>query len=326
VSDAAPSSSPSLLLSWLRLFRIPNVFTALADVMMGFALVQRKFEPVPAFVCLLVSSALLYTAGMVLNDVFDVEQDRRERPQRPIPSGRISLATARLVGFGMLILGVIVGAAAGFTAGEQSPLPWRSGAMAVAVAVCVLLYDGVLKRTLVGPVFMGLCRFFNVLLGASVASMDEMHPRLATLHFTNGQLLVAGAIAVYVFGITIFARTEASRSQQAKLTQGMALMGFGIAMLLLVPQYVTPGPFEFGEPWYWSVLLLLLGLSIGRHCVTAIADPHPQRVQMAVKFAILSIITLDAAITLYGGGPYCAVYVFALVVPAMALGRWVYST
>ena len=28
---------------------------------------------------------------MVLNDVFDAEVDARERPERPIPSGRVSL-------------------------------------------------------------------------------------------------------------------------------------------------------------------------------------------------------------------------------------------
>lgn len=319
---------PSLFLAWLRLFRIPNVFTALADVLMGYALVQRSFEPLLPLVCLLLASAFLYTAGMVLNDVFDVEQDTRERPHRPIPSGQISLGLARAVGFGLLVIGVVLGGMAGYLPGSPAALPWRSEVLALAVAASVLLYDAVLKKTFVAPAFMGLCRFFNVLLGVSVASLTAIDEQAAhALWFTNGQLLVAGAIAMYVFGITVFARTEASHSQRARLTQGFALLAFGIAMLLLVPQHVQPQPrFEFPAPWMWPLLLFMLGLSIGRHCLMAIADPDPRRVQMAVKFAILSIITLDAAVTLYAAGPNYALVVFVLVVPAMALGRWVYST
>lgn len=315
------------MLSWLRLLRLPNVFTSLADVLMGFAVVQNGFLPVAPLVCLLVASACLYSAGMVLNDVFDVEQDRRERPQRPIPSGAIGINAARVAGFVLLAVGIACGAAAGYVTDSPAVYPWRSGVIALAVAVCVLLYDAVLKKTLVGPVFMGLCRFFNVLLGASIAGAQDVDVRPALLFFTDGQFLVAGAIAVYVFGVTIFARSEATTSQQAKLTQGMALMGFGIAMLLLAPSVVPPSPrVQLSAEWMWPLLLVMLGLSIGRHCVAAIADPQPQKVQAAVKFAILSIITLDAAVTLYVAGPQHALVVFLLVLPALALGRFVYST
>ena len=86
------------LLDYLRLLRAANVFTALTDVMMGYACVQRGLVPLPPLAGLLAASALLYLAGMVLNDVFDIDDDRRERPQRPLPAGRISLRTARILG------------------------------------------------------------------------------------------------------------------------------------------------------------------------------------------------------------------------------------
>ena len=40
----------------------------------------------------------LYAAGMVLNDAFDAELDARERPERPIPSGRISRSRHGVLG------------------------------------------------------------------------------------------------------------------------------------------------------------------------------------------------------------------------------------
>ena len=64
-----------------------------------------------------------YTAGMVLNDVADAEIDRRERPERPIPSGAISPAAAIGV-FVALVCGGLV-----LLAGEGlAPLLARSRA------------------------------------------------------------------------------------------------------------------------------------------------------------------------------------------------------
>ena len=59
--------------------------------------------------------------GMVLNDVFDAELDARERPRRPIPSGRIARATAARLGFGLLGLGIAAGWIAGALAGGFKP-------------------------------------------------------------------------------------------------------------------------------------------------------------------------------------------------------------
>ena len=70
------------LLPYLQLFRAPNVFTAIADVAMGFLVVSRSLEAWGEFLLLAVASAALYTAGMVLNDVFDFEVDQRQRPHR----------------------------------------------------------------------------------------------------------------------------------------------------------------------------------------------------------------------------------------------------
>ena len=40
---------------------------------------------------------------MVLNDAFDIDLDREEQPYRPLPSGRISLAAARWLGWNLLV-------------------------------------------------------------------------------------------------------------------------------------------------------------------------------------------------------------------------------
>ena len=70
------------LLAFLELLRLPNVFTAIADVVMGFLLVAWTVSGPdwPPLVWAVAASTALYLAGMVLNDLFDLEVDRRERP------------------------------------------------------------------------------------------------------------------------------------------------------------------------------------------------------------------------------------------------------
>jgi 4-hydroxybenzoate polyprenyltransferase len=58
----------------------------------------------------------------------------------------------------------------------------------------------------------------------------------------------------------------------------------------------------------------------------AIALPQPRQVQAAVKQCILSLVVLDAALCLLASPWYNGVVVLALLIPALLLGKWVYST
>ena len=130
------------LLAYAQLVRLPNVFTAMADIFMGFWFTHETLSPLGVFLLLLASSSCLYTAGMVLNDVFDIEQDRRERPNRPLPSARIDPKTAARLGWSLLAVGVFVGWCAGLLANRMLP-----GIIATILAAFIVIYDRFLKRT-----------------------------------------------------------------------------------------------------------------------------------------------------------------------------------
>lgn len=310
----ATAPSGGKLRAYLELFRLPNVFTALADVMMGFLIVRGGLEPVGAFLMLAAASAFLYIAGMVLNDVYDVEVDARERPFRPIPSGRISLVWARMLGYEFLVIGAGLGWLAALAGGSL-----RSGVVATALAVCVWLYDRVLKKTFLGPLAMGACRFLNVLLGmsAAVAPWDA------------GHWTIAAGIGLYIVGVTWFARTEARESSRFALALATAVMMAGIGMLAWFPS-VAEWPIRVPEG-RWSFFWTMIAVLIGWRCVRAVITPTPSLVQTAVKQCILSLIMLDAAVTFAvlgstGPGLPWAVVILLLLLPTMFLGRWIYST
>ena len=151
---------PRSVVPHLQLIRLPNVFTAAADSLAGWLLVGGTLADVAGWLPLALASMVLYAAGMALNDVFDLEIDRAERPARPLPSGRVSPVFAAWIGWGGLVLGPIL-------AGLSGSVP--ALVVAAALAVAILAYDGGVKRSILGPELMGACRGLNLLLGMAHA-------------------------------------------------------------------------------------------------------------------------------------------------------------
>ena len=123
--------------------------------------------------------------------------------------------------------------------------------------------------------------------------------------------------------ITWFARCEASQSRGRLLVAAMAVMTAGVFLLGASSRYI--GPLQVQETHYWLLLALLMA-TVLRRCGVAAADPIPEKVQAAVKHSILSLIWLDAATAAAASGPAYGIAIAALLVPAILLGQWVYST
>ncbi len=102
---------------YLRLARPANLPTAAADIFAGVAIsglfmgtslnVVWDTIRIVDLLLLIFSSVFLYAAGVVLNNVFDHKLDKIERPERPIPSGLISVKSAAIFGGVLMNLGVL---------------------------------------------------------------------------------------------------------------------------------------------------------------------------------------------------------------------------
>lgn len=305
-------------LAYLQLLRLPNVFTAMADAAMGYIFVRGAGDLARGdlrasgeLALLITASSLLYLGGMVLNDWFDVEIDRRERPQRPLPAGRIAAKSAARLGWSLPACGVIAATAAGVLIGSLLPT-----LVAAALALFIVLYDGMLKNSLLGPFLMGGCRALNVLLGMAAAD--------AFWRVEN--FLVAAAVGVYIAGVTFYSREEsrgeAASGARLRLAAAIAVMMLGIAILAQLPAVM---PLTIPAP-RWHFFMLLLGILIAWQCLRAVLDPRCGKIQAAVKQSIFSLVILDAAVVLAVAGAPAAVVILSLLIPAVVLGRWVYST
>ena len=204
----------------LQLVRFPAVFTALADICLGFLSNHEQLSENPhGFGLLLASSSCLYLSGMAFNDIFDRRVDARERPNRPIPSGRVSLRLAVLIAIALMAAGVIAAAMVGT----------QSRFVAIGLVISILAYDGLLKNTPIGPAVMGTCRALNVILGAS--AFDE-----PSRVWTMPQIYTAAALGIYVAGLTWFARYEtksaAHASDRRQLKSAVGVVNLGITALI----------------------------------------------------------------------------------------------
>jgi 4-hydroxybenzoate polyprenyltransferase len=318
--EQLPPRKTAGILPWLRLMRLPNVFTAIADVSMGYLFVRHAVDTPLLFGCLVVASASLYIAGIVFNDLFDFQVDLKERPYRPLPSRQVSYYWAITLATKLLSLGLFLGCIAGLLREAPDAMPWRSALISTALTGCILAYDSFAKNTPIGPLVMGSCRFFNLLLG-----MCAGEPRAdgIVLGFGAGELLAAAGIGIYIAGVTWFSRSEAGESKSAALFASLAVMIAGVVVLGSSLQFTL---IQGGSRQIYWLLLAVLMFGVARRGTVAALDPVPEKVQAAVKLSILSLIWLDATMAVAVAGPVPGVAIAALLIPALILGRWVYST
>ena len=263
--------------------------TALADVLAGFA--AANLGNSRALPWLLTATACLYGGGVVLNDYFDRGVDAIERPERPLPSGRVRPAAAASFGGILLIAGV-------FAASRST----REGAViACLIAAAIIVYDTWSKHHwLLGPATMGACRGLNLMLGiAAVPAALTARWELGLLPFT------------YICAITAVSRGEVHGGRRRIAGLAMAAVGGVVAVLLVLGT---------GSP-----LTLLLAIALGWRVLRALwrayREAGPVAIGQAVKTGVLSLVLLDAALAAVYAGTLYGLLVLATALLAGGLAR-----
>lgn len=291
----------SKLRAYAELVRLPNLFTAAADVLAGYWLYTREPSLTPILAALTLSSVCLYASGVALNAIVDAETDRSERPGRPIPSGRLTLHNARRCFVWLALLGLASAGAASVLA--QSPVCIAFAGLIFFVSA---LYNLGVKHTPLRAANMATCRGLNLAMGMS------------------GHAAIAGlpllALFTYVAALTHFGRDEAETAARSRLRTGVA----GILIALLLLGYFAAERMMADT----TVLVLWLALTIhlGRVALRAIRRPDASSVQYAMGTFILAIIPFDAIMVCAAHGWGGGVPFAALLLGAVITARWARPT
>ncbi len=315
---------PSARFPWLRLLRVANLPSAIANILMGYLLACQTWSPIAPLLFLVGASSAIYLSGMVLNDVFDLEVDRQERPSRPLPSGQISVKTATIVGYGLLVLGIASAGLAVWASDLTGAFQFKPIAIAVFIAICVYLYDGPMKRTIAAPFIMGACRFFNVLLGASLAVSSSL------FGFSTEVIWIASVIGMLIAGTTLLGRREAAEEQNLtalKIAGAIILLSLiGLACSAFIPMNELTISQQTKK--IFPIFIAMISFPILRRVGEAVLSAKPKKIQVGVVSVLKSLIILDASICYLAAPqhPEYAILVLCLLVPALLLGRFVPST
>ncbi len=318
--NESPSPPPAAgwrasgLWAWLQLFRVPNLLTVPGDAIAGFLLAQAAglsaTRPYLRMALAAAVSLLIYAAGLLWNDWFDLPEDLRERPTRPLPSGRLRPGQVALAANVLVAASIAVAAVAGRTT------LW----VAVVLGAVVLAYDMALKRVpLIGPLAMGCCRGLSVLVGAAALGADGL---------TRAPVIAAAAgITLYVAAVTWLARGE-TRQRDVTIHRCAIAAAFVawlvavVAALLLATKAIQ-----------WAIPVLgVLGVLAGlwlRGCLAPLGrQPQPRVVQRTVGRLISGIILVQAALVLAAGLPglWLALGLMACFLLNRLLGRVFYAS
>jgi 4-hydroxybenzoate polyprenyltransferase len=240
------------------------------------------------------ASVCLYWAGMAANDWADRDLDTRERPERPIPSGRVAPGTALGVAAGLTAGGLVLASLAG---GQ------RTLAVAVPLAAAVWAYDTVLKNTPAGPTAMAACRGLDVLLGASTGRLG---PALAS----------ALTVAAHTYTVTALSRHEVAGGRPllpAATLAGTAVVTSAAAMTRQCPvrwRRLLPGALA---GWYAA--------RYGTAQVRAMAEPSAGNIRAAVGSGITTLPALQGALIARAGAPLAGLAVASAAPVGQYLGR-----
>lgn len=220
-----PVSTRQYIQGWLKLFRVPNLLTVPGDPLAGAALVWLLAPagtevPPGLMIWSAVCALCLYGAGLLLNDLHDLDADRIYRPSRPLPNRIVPVGHA----VGATVILILGGLAAALAAG------FHTLTMALILLVLIFSYTFLTKRmgSGIAVLNMGLCRGVSTLLAVDADN------------WTSWPGLLAVLTTLYTIGLTLVSRREERLSRiggAAWIPAGVAAVQAALCLDFLIQRH-----------------------------------------------------------------------------------------
>lgn len=150
---------------YIEILRPGNaIMAAIAVVLMIF--VGHNYN-VPvlfgAFIVLIITGA-----GNAINDVFDYKIDAINKPNRPIPSGRISLKTAKIYAISLFLVSILISIFISYLVNSYWP-----AVIVICAAILMYVYASHLKAMpLIGNIVVASLTCFCFIFGGTIIACD----------------------------------------------------------------------------------------------------------------------------------------------------------
>lgn len=314
--------------AWLQILRPPNLFTVPGDPLAGYLLAWVSLGEEGAAcwwrAALAAGASLcLYAAGLIHNDICDLAEDRRDRPDRPLPSGRISLKSAWLAAVLLAVAGMVLAAGAA----------WPAMLVAGLLVLTIALYNHWAKRVpILGPLVMGLCRGLSLLLGA--AAMVWGFSAQSAPFGTGAGLWLVGiwetlwfpAVSASAIGLTLYIAAVTAVAAGEVQARRIGVKRFFPAVILAAWLAVI----FFATPHTWlrlaEAVLAAWALAWAFACARGLRGiPAPAVVQKTIGKLIGGLLFIQAALTAAACLPLAAALFLAFPI-SRRVARWFYAS
>jgi len=314
-----------LLKYYFQLFRIPNIFTVPPDIMAGYFITATIKSNVINYNDLLIlgfSSVFLYIGGLITNDLFDFDIDKKERPNRPLPSGKINKNTTIFLSFLFLGSGFLLALSMSLT----------SALVSVILVMMILSYNYKLKNGVSRPFLMGSIRALNVFYG-STSNNDFLQNSYfngsSSMDYTIlvNLLIATVAVFVHIFTLTLISARE-TVVEMKKFKKLINLKNVYVTYLSIFIFILS-----LGVIFLSNKILFLSFFIVFLSAVTFIffkkikkENLKSQDIQFIVKDMIILLILLDASFVTGTSGFYLGIITVSFLIPCIIIGKKVQMT
>jgi len=325
---------------YFKLLRIPNIFTVPPDIILGYLIALSSIQIVtlnsisyylPNLLILVLSSISLYLGGLVSNDLFDTKVDKIERPNRPLPSGKVKKKYA-------VILLIIF-----FSAGFSSSLLFNfvTAGISGLLIVSILVYNYKLKNGVLRPFLMGGIRALNIVYGFTILfgfyglPLDltvlnlDLGPIIET-HSLELFYLVLVSVFFHIFVLTFVSSRETTTefTSDGKKRINIKIILYIYTTFLFIIGFL--GTFLV----QYQLAYVLFVLAIGIVVILIFYKAHLRMLQLEVsmimqfivKNMIILLILLDSAFIAGIAGPIMGIAVASLIFPSILLSKKIRMT
>jgi len=280
--------------TYLELMRYKNClmagFAAVIGTLIAFNILvsvahgsnTRGTFPVPATGLVFVVVFLVSGAGNAINDYFDIKIDSINRPERPIPSGRVELKEALYFSCLLFVLGTALAIA----------INTVCGFIAFFNSLLLIFYAKTLKSTpLLGNLSIGYLTGSTFLFGASVFGFEGLK--------TLSVLFVLSALAItareIVKDIEDMEGDKIEGADTLPLRIGAKNASYLAALIGLIAVLLSPLPYlmsVLGMRYLYLVFLADLGFLAAIHQILIRNNPSKssKMLKIAMFFALLAFV------------------------------------
>jgi len=258
----------------LRLLRPVNAVMAFLAVISGAATVTRMFLGQEVLLAA-ISASLILMSGNAVNDVFDLEADKVNRPGRPLPRGDLSVKQALVVSLMLAGLALILALSVNL----------RCFLVALFYAVMFFIYAAWLKPTgLLGNVVVSSATGMSIIFGSF--TVDWFLPLTAIFAVCAFILNLGREI---VKGVEDLAGDRIRNCRTIAMRHGSRTAGLVVVALYVVLLPLSATPFLLGYTGLAYMMSIFAADIVILAVIRESAVLHSENAARASKFIKLSM-------------------------------------